>query len=368
MLIETYKTLKGSGKSMELVFCSLDNSKREWEDYTSKMPWLCLPFGVPESQMLAGRYGARGIPHLVVIDGKTSKVITMDGTDAVMTDPKGSNFPWKPKSLKELWPDQILAPRGSSEKMVASSTLKDKYLMLYFSAHWCPPCRAFTPKLSAAYTKLKAERGDDFELVFVSSDKDEDAFDEYHKEMTFCALPFECRDAKKLLSKKYDVTGIPKLIMLGPVSDEETFERPIVNKNARGAMESGDFSDFPFGEKNYGEVDGAEDINDVKCLVVFHEGGDDDEQDDVKEVLKQVGEQMKDKQGVKFLWALSTLSLAPKIRSLCKMPATPSDEAAMVILDIPDKGGYYKSGVTDITVENVLKFLESPGPRLQLTR
>ena len=22
---------------------------------------------------------------------------------------------------------------------------------LYFSAHWCPPCKAFTPKLRAAY-------------------------------------------------------------------------------------------------------------------------------------------------------------------------------------------------------------------------
>jgi len=55
--------------------------------------------------------------------------------------------------------------------------------MLYFSAHWCPPCRKFTPVLSEAYTKLKAER-DDFELVFVSSDRDQEGFDEYFGEMT----------------------------------------------------------------------------------------------------------------------------------------------------------------------------------------
>ena len=42
----------------------------------------------------------------------------------------------------------------------------------------------FTPKLSEAYTKLKAER-DDFELLFVSSDRDEDSFKEYFGKMSF---------------------------------------------------------------------------------------------------------------------------------------------------------------------------------------
>ena len=42
---------------------------------------------------------------------------------------------------------------------------------LYFSAHWCPPCKAFTPVLVEAHQKLKAT-GRDFEVVFVSSDKD----------------------------------------------------------------------------------------------------------------------------------------------------------------------------------------------------
>ena len=92
-------------------------------------------------------------------------------------------------------------------EMLDTSTLKDKYLMLYFSAHWCPPCKAFTPVLSKAYTKLKAER-DDFELVFVSSDRDERSFKEYFDEMSFCALPFEYRDEKSALSQKFGVRGI----------------------------------------------------------------------------------------------------------------------------------------------------------------
>jgi hypothetical protein len=42
----------------------------------------------------------------------------------------------------------------------------------------CPPCRGFTPKLAESYTAMQAS-GKSFEIVFVSSDKDQGTFDEY---------------------------------------------------------------------------------------------------------------------------------------------------------------------------------------------
>ncbi len=71
---------------------------------------------------------------------------------------------------------------------------------LYFSAHWCPPCRAFTPKLGEAYTNLVNE-GKKFEVIFISSDQDEEGFQEYFSEMPFKALAFKDRATKDALAK-----------------------------------------------------------------------------------------------------------------------------------------------------------------------
>jgi len=63
------------------------------------------------------------------------------------------------------------------------------------------------------YKNLKATRHD-FELVFVSSDKDQHAFDEYFGEMPWVALPYDRRDLKEKLSSKFKVSGIPSLVVL----------------------------------------------------------------------------------------------------------------------------------------------------------
>jgi nucleoredoxin len=88
-----------------------------------------------------------------------------------------------------------------------------QFTAIYYSAHWCPPCRAFTPKLVDWYKEFKAKH-DNFELVFVSSDKSEEAQIEYIKEV---GMPWP---AAKLASKsdpnfkKYAAGGIPYLVLI----------------------------------------------------------------------------------------------------------------------------------------------------------
>merc|ERR1711998_237275 len=94
-----------------------------------------------------------------------------------------------------------------------TDALQNKVFGLYFSAHWCPPCRGFTPKLAETYNTLKAA-GKNFEIVFVSSCKSADQFDEYFKEQPWLAVPFADRETKNALSKTFKVSGIPSLVLI----------------------------------------------------------------------------------------------------------------------------------------------------------
>jgi len=84
---------------------------------------------------------------------------------------------------------------------------------IYFSAHWCPPCRMFTPALAEAYRSIRSANKK-FEIVFVSSDHNEAGFDEYLRSMPWLALPFAERSIKNKLSGMFGVSGIPCLVLL----------------------------------------------------------------------------------------------------------------------------------------------------------
>ena len=99
-------------------------------------------------------------------------------------------------ALVEMLGDKLVG-KESTEKEVKDLVGEGKIVGLYFSAHWCPPCRAFTPQLAKWYRDFKkGENGSKFEIVFVSSDRDEKSFKEYYSEMPWLALPYEQRDAK----------------------------------------------------------------------------------------------------------------------------------------------------------------------------
>lgn len=60
------------------------------------------------------------------------------------------------------------------------------------------------------------KNGCDFEIVFVSSDEDQDAYNNFRKCMPWLAIPFSDLETKKALNRKFDVEGIPCLIILQP--------------------------------------------------------------------------------------------------------------------------------------------------------
>jgi nucleoredoxin len=110
---------------------------------------------------------------------------------------------------------------------------------LYFSAHWCPPCRGFTPTLAKCHKELK-DAGKKFEIVFVSSDKDDAAFKEYMGEMPWVSVPYSERELAKDLNSVFEVRGIPSLILLKP-------DGSLITKGGREAIDFGSEC-FPWGD------------------------------------------------------------------------------------------------------------------------
>lgn len=114
-------------------------------------------------------------------------------------------------SLQKTFGARLKTAAGAD---VSSAVLSGKLVAIYFSAHWCPPCRQFTPILVDTYTRLKSQ-GKPFEVVFVSFDDSEAEMYEYMREarMPWYALPPDSSAADRLRSK-FSVTGIPTLVVV----------------------------------------------------------------------------------------------------------------------------------------------------------
>jgi nucleoredoxin len=105
------------------------------------------------------------IPNLVVVERATGKVVTTAGRDAVDADPQGEKFPWVPPTVAELTQGPVHTASGEHSDFATVS--RGKVTGIYFSAHWCPPCRAFTPHLIDFYKRFKGT-SQEFEIVFAS--------------------------------------------------------------------------------------------------------------------------------------------------------------------------------------------------------
>ncbi len=102
---------------------------------------------------------------------------------------------------------------GGRMKQVEEADLSAKdYYAIYYSAHWCPPCRKFTPQLVSFYNSY-SKRHDNFEIIFVSSDRSEDEMEDYMKSanMPWLALEFGQRGHP---ATRYSGRGIPCLVLL----------------------------------------------------------------------------------------------------------------------------------------------------------
>ena len=112
--------------------------------------------------------------------------------------------------------NDIINKNGSSW----GSTLKNsgvKVIALYFSAHWCPPCRQFTPLLKSAFEEFKSSNPSNNKLsvVFVSGDRSQDEMLSYMREAhgNWPGVP-PGSPLQQSLNTAFQVRGIPSLIIV----------------------------------------------------------------------------------------------------------------------------------------------------------
>ncbi|WJZ80820.1 hypothetical protein VitviT2T_000705 [Vitis vinifera] len=260
-LAEVYEELRAKGESFEIVMISLDDEEQSFKKYFESMPWFALPFNDKSCGKLARYFKLRVLPTLVVIgqDGKTlhsnvAEAIEQHGIQAYpFTPEKFVELEEIEKAKREAQTLESILVSGDTDFVIGKdgvkipvSHLAGKNILLYFSAHWCPPCRAFLPKLIEAYQNIKA-KDEAFEVIFISSDRDQASFDEFFSGMPWLALPFGDK-RKASLGRTFKVRSIPKLIAVEPTGRTVTTE-------ARNLVMIHGADAYPFTDEHIKEIE-----------------------------------------------------------------------------------------------------------------
>jgi len=346
--LSDYYKKYAKNKNFELVFVSSDRDEAAFNEYYGEMPWLALPYSLrQQKETLSKKFKVSGIPSLVVL-APGGVLVTGKGRAKMSEDPECVKFPWKPLTYSEIMSTAtIIDGQGNKQN---GSTVTGKVHALYFSAHWCPPCRGFTPELVKTYNTLK-EAGTDFEIIFVSSDRDQASFDEYFGEMPWKALNFEDREAKAALSDAFDVEGIPSLQILDA-------NGKVITSNGRSVVSSDPAGkEFPWYPKPVNDLkDGPGVINDLPSLVVVCDGCDETTKAKAVADLTVVAEAHWAAHPEEKQFAFFTLSEADgiggRVKQLCKLEGDGSIKVMM--LEIPK---YYYSDMTETSVDDLNSFL-----------
>merc|ERR1711977_600256 len=297
------------GKGLEVVFVSSDQDEASFKEYFGEMPWLALPYGDERKETLSKQFKVRGIPSVAIVDPE-GNTITCDGRAAISADPTGEEMPWKPKSLQEILAGAKLLGQGG-EELVAETALADKVYAFYFSAHWCPPCRGFTPQ----FANLFGVQGIPSVVII---DKDgstisKDGRGSIASDPTGAEFPWYPKPVKDLKGGPGNINEVPTVIALCETNDAAA------QQAAYAAME-------PLATKYLEEAKAAGEEDPKVAFTMATEGG----------------------------------GIGDRLREMFKLPSLEGGTlpAKLMLCDIPDEGGYYEGPEGPVTAESVAKFVE----------
>lgn len=112
--------------------------------------------------------------------------------------------------IRAIGPAMLL---GNGRAVQTARLAKTEYVVLYFSAAWCGPCRAYTPQLVDFYQRNNG--GDRFEVVLVSSDRSANQMIDYLRSshMPWPTIPYDRIDASGI-EQEFGRGAIPHVVIL----------------------------------------------------------------------------------------------------------------------------------------------------------
>ncbi|XP_043574139.1 nucleoredoxin isoform X1 [Chiloscyllium plagiosum] len=342
-----------NGDKLEVVFISSEEEYKPWKEFVGQMPWLVLPFQDMERKIkLWSKYKVTNVPSLIFIEGSTGRTISRNGHLIIRDDPLGSEFPWGSKSFGEVMAGSLIKNNG---QVVDSTALDGSYVGVYFSAHWCPPCRSLTRVLVETYRKIK-EMGHKFEIVFVSADRSEDSFKQYFNEMPWLAVPYTDEARRSRLNWNYGIQGIPTLLILDQ-------EGKIITRQGRPAVLNDiDCKEFPWHPKPVLELkeSNALQLNERPSLVLFVDS-EEEELEPAKQLIQPIAEKIfsehkaKDEDPPLLFFVAGEDDMTESLRDFTNLPES---APLLTILDMSQRAKYVKD-VEEITPAIVEEFVKA---------
>ena len=139
------------------------------------------------------------------------------------------SYLWGSSNIKDITPFLPDEFESSIRKVKKADLLSNKIIGVYFSAHWCGPCRAFTPRLAEFYKNVNKLQKQ-IEIIFNSCDQDLKGFNDYFSTMAWIATPFES-ESKTKIEEACGINSIPQLIIFDNKGH-------IIDDNGRRTVES----------------------------------------------------------------------------------------------------------------------------------
>ena len=116
-----------------------------------------------------------------------------------------------PSIFDEVLDGNLERLSGKRLKKCTDATKPAKYYVFYYTASWCGPCQQFTPSLVDWYKKNK---NDNFELVLITSDRDEESMEQYAAAKKMPWPQLKLRKVEDFKQKfQHGVSGIPSVIV-----------------------------------------------------------------------------------------------------------------------------------------------------------